>query len=71
MRPGAAPQVCAGRSVLELGAGVGLCGLCAAELGAARVVLSDGDPRLVSRTTEKVRSHSIACKEAHGLFLGQ
>jgi predicted nicotinamide N-methyase len=35
------PGWCEGQSVLELGAGVGLCGLLAAKLGARRVVLTD------------------------------
>ncbi|KAH8060550.1 hypothetical protein JL722_4656 [Aureococcus anophagefferens] len=42
------PRRFAGRSVLELGAGVGLCGLALAATGAARVVLTDGDGRVVT-----------------------
>ena len=35
------PSAVAGAAVLELGAGTGVCGLLAARLGAARVVLTD------------------------------
>jgi len=40
----AAPRLVAGRSVLEVGAGVGLAGLLAARLGAAQVPLAQSPP---------------------------
>jgi predicted nicotinamide N-methyase len=40
----AEPKRVAGKDVLEIGAGCGLCGLTAATLGARRVVISDGAP---------------------------
>ena len=41
------PEWCADARVLELGAGVGLCGLLAAKLGARTVVLTDFEHRLL------------------------
>ncbi len=38
------PALCAGRSVLDLGAGSGLAGIAATRAGAARVLAADTDP---------------------------
>lgn len=46
------PEVVAGRSVLELGAGVGLVGIAAAAAGAASVVISDGDDKVLRELTQ-------------------
>jgi predicted nicotinamide N-methyase len=48
------PEVVAGRTVLDLGAGSGLVGIAAAVAGAARVIASDVDP--YSRTAVAVNA---------------
>ena len=40
----AAPEMCAGKAVLELGAGLGIGAVCAAVAGAAEVVATDIEP---------------------------
>lgn len=47
------PHLVQGRAVLELGAGVGLPGLLAAQLGALRVVLTDYEPRVSWHLVER------------------
>ena len=42
--PDAAPELVRDLSVLEIGAGCGVCGLVAARLGASRAVVTDGAP---------------------------
>merc|ERR1739848_126419 len=42
-----------GKAVLEIGAGVGLAGLACRACGAARVLLTDGEKRLV----EELKAH--------------
>jgi predicted nicotinamide N-methyase len=49
------PEVCGGRSVLELGAGLGLCGIAAHFCGATTVVMTDGDTQTLLRMRENVR----------------
>ncbi|KAL3826617.1 hypothetical protein ACHAXA_010542 [Cyclostephanos tholiformis] len=49
------PEVCGGKSVLELGAGLGLCGIAAHYSGATNVVMTDGDNRALDRMRENVR----------------
>lgn len=49
------PTLVRGKRVLELGAGVGLCGLVAHHLGASHVCLTDGDESVLSNLRLNVR----------------
>lgn len=46
-------------TVLELGAGLGLCGIVAHHLGASRVVITDGDTQALKQMRENVRDNPI------------
>jgi len=50
--PAERPEVCSGHSVLELGAGCGLCSMVASLTSASRIVASDGDARVVEHLPE-------------------
>ena len=45
------PEEVQHKAILELGAGSGVPSLCARELGASRVVLTDAEPQVVARLT--------------------
>ena len=47
-----------GRKVLELGAGLGLCGIVAHHLGARQVVLTDGDIHALKQLRENVQENN-------------
>eukprot|EP00891_Asterochloris_glomerata_P003696 jgi/Astpho2/3696/Aster-04885 len=42
------PALVRGRRVLELGSGTGLCGIVAAKLGAAEVLMTDNEPKVLA-----------------------
>jgi predicted nicotinamide N-methyase len=61
-----------GKNVLELGAGLGVCGILAHKLGAKKVVLTDGDSATLSNMRlniaanyqkEKDGEESVVCKQ--------
>mmetsp|Transcript_16458 Transcript_16458/g.23408 ORF Transcript_16458/g.23408 Transcript_16458/m.23408 type:complete len:295 (-) Transcript_16458:147-1031(-) len=76
------PQIVKGKNILELGAGLGLCGILANKIGARKVVMTDGDTDALSGmrqnvnlntcTSDKDRlpssNHSLKC---HQLRWGQ
>mmetsp|Transcript_13564 Transcript_13564/g.29459 ORF Transcript_13564/g.29459 Transcript_13564/m.29459 type:complete len:243 (+) Transcript_13564:162-890(+) len=59
------------KSVLELGAGVGLCGILAQKIGASTVILTDGDTDTLSQMRSNVarnidakqKSRNITCQQ--------
>jgi predicted RNA methylase len=53
-------ELFAGRAVLEIGTGSGLIGLCAAELGAAHVVVTDINPEAVECARRNAESLGLA-----------
>mmetsp|Transcript_5561 Transcript_5561/g.8124 ORF Transcript_5561/g.8124 Transcript_5561/m.8124 type:complete len:265 (+) Transcript_5561:95-889(+) len=57
MVPNAEPMK--GKKVLELGAGLGLCGLLAYFLGARQVVLTDGDTDVLANMRDNVASNTL------------
>mmetsp|Transcript_8633 Transcript_8633/g.15140 ORF Transcript_8633/g.15140 Transcript_8633/m.15140 type:complete len:263 (-) Transcript_8633:249-1037(-) len=48
--------MCEGKSVLELGAGLGLCGITAYYLG-AKIIMTDGDTHVLQKLRENVRQN--------------
>jgi predicted nicotinamide N-methyase len=63
------PTLVAGKTVLELGAGVGLPGLLAAKLGASKVVLTDYEPQVVAHTAHNTSLCNILSSLCTGLCL--
>ena len=51
------PELCRGRTVLELGAGLGLVGITAHLQGAESVVMTDGDTRALAQMRLNVREN--------------
>ncbi|KAA6419328.1 MAG: hypothetical protein FRX49_10727 [Trebouxia sp. A1-2] len=52
------PGIIAGKSVLEIGSGCGLCGIVAAKLGAAQVMLTDNEDKVLFNLRDCVAINS-------------
>lgn len=62
-----AGQSLAGAQVLDVGSGSGILGICAARLGAARVVAVDHDPQARGATVANARANGVDATVVHGL----
>ena len=58
------PAMCAGKSVLELGAGLGVGAVCAALAGAARVVVTDIERKGLDFAVQSARDNGITSASA-------
>lgn len=65
------PEVVAGRTVLDLGAGSGLVGVAAAVAGAARVIASDVDPYSRTAVAVNAEENGVGPFTVVGDVLGQ
>ena len=54
------PELVSGKKVLELGAGVGLCGIIASHLNASRVVLTDGDTSVLTNLRKNIEDNTVS-----------
>ena len=52
-------ELFSGLSVLELGCGSGLAGICAARLGARRVVMTDGDQVSIDLLAKNLEANGL------------
>jgi len=57
------PEILLQKQVLEVGAGLGLCGITAHWLGAKQVIMTDGDSHALKQMRENVSSN---CKSTRG-----
>jgi predicted nicotinamide N-methyase len=53
-----------GKTVLELGCGVGFCAIAAALCGAGKVIATDGDPRSVQLTRDNIANNTDVLLQA-------
>lgn len=56
-------EIVRGKSILELGAGVGLAGLTAYRLGATQLLLTDGDEKVLKNLRENVQRNKLGPPE--------
>lgn len=64
-------KILAIQNLLELGAGLGLCGILASKLGAPRVVLTDGDSNALARMRDNLHLNSCSSTSCHQLVWGE
>ena len=57
-----------GKTVLELGCGVGMCGIAACVCGAGKVIATDGDERSVELTLENIERNKQAFQSESQIF---
>lgn len=64
------PELCRGKSVVEVGCGTGLCGILAARVGARRVVLTDSAPSVLARAGRNVQLNRVVGATTRPLLWG-
>jgi 2-polyprenyl-3-methyl-5-hydroxy-6-metoxy-1,4-benzoquinol methylase len=59
------PELVAGLRVMEVGAGLGLCGIVADHLGAQQVIMTDGDTKTLEQMRENVQENgaTVDCRQ--------